>query len=387
MAYLFLSPGQSKPKSEVKTSTPTPEATPHIRLSLFASGLTNITGIYSTGQSDDRRLFVLDRSGLVRIVDKDGQVVAQPFLDISAKVLSAPSAESEMGLLGLAFAPDYAKTGKFYVNYIDKSQSTRIEQYTVTKDANIADASSGQAVLTFNQKPYSNHKAGDMAFGKDGYLYIATGDGGSAGDPDNHAQDLKSMLGKILRLDVSQLPYKIPPTNPFVGQADKNPEIWDYGLRNPWRISFDRSTHELYIADVGQGKLEEVNVEMTGKGGHNYGWRCYEADAEYTPAGCPAKNTVTFPAFRYDHSGGNCSITGGYVYRGSLYPALAGKYFYGDYCSGRLWYAYKQGDSWQQAQVVKAPYRFTTFGQDSRGELYVADFSSGSLYTIIDSKS
>lgn len=367
------------------SSKPTSKTLPALRpaklqLALLANGLPNPTGIVPSSQANDNRLFILDQSGYIRIINPDGSVVPAPFLDINDKVLAG----GEMGLLGLAFSPHYEQDGNLFVDYIDKNQNTIIQQYHVSKDANKADVSSAKTLLTLKQ-PYQNHNGGDLLFGSDGYLYVTLGDGGSGGDPQNRAQDLSVLFGKILRLDVSQIPYKIPSTNPFVNQASRAPEIWDYGLRNPWRISFDRKTHELYIADVGQGIIEEINVESPGKGGNNYGWRCFEGAKDFNLDSCKPRDQYIFPVLEYDHSGGRCSITGGYVYRGQKYPALAGKYFYGDYCSGDLFSAEKQNGKWQSTPVTKSPYKISTFGQDSQGELYMADFATGSIYRIQDS--
>lgn len=378
--YWVLSRDTSIPKTN---NPPTPVisfATPNVRLALYATGLPNPTGIASTKQAKDYRLFVLDRDGVIRIVNRGDGVATKPFLDITSKVLS----DGEMGLLGLAFSPNYSQDGNFFINYIDKAQNTVIARYRVSADANIADADSSQTVLTLKQ-PYPNHNGGDLVFGSDGYLYASLGDGGSAGDPQARSQNLNSLFGKILRLDVSSLPYKIPSTNAFVNQAGKAPEIWDYGLRNPWRISFDRKTHDLYIADVGQGKVEEIDVEPAGnKGGNNYGWRCFEGNLDYNLSDCKSREQYVFPVVEYDHNDGRCSITGGYAYRGQKYPALDGKYLYGDYCNGELYWAEKKDTKWQPTLAAKTPYKFSTFGEDSQGEVYVADFGTGSLYQIQD---
>lgn len=383
VVYMLLT-RESQPAKVTTTQPPsTRRATPAVQLALMATGLPNPTGIVATNQSSDRRLFVLDRSGIIRIVTKDGKVLDTPFLDLSGQVLAG----GEMGLLGLAFAPDYAQSGYFFINYIDKGQNTVIARYQVLKaDANRADPASSQTVLALKQ-PYTNHNGGDLAFGPDGYLYAALGDGGSAGDPENRGQNSASLLGKLLRLDVAQLPYKVPPSNPFATQAGRAGEIWAWGLRNPWRFSFDRQTHDLYIADVGQGAFEELNFEPAGsKGGYNYGWRCYEANAAFKPDGCQAKDQFVFPVVAYDHSDGRCSVTGGYVYRGQKYPALTGKYFYGDYCNGDLYWTEKPSGNgeWPEHLALKTPYNLAVFGQDSHGELYVADFKAGALYKIVE---
>jgi glucose/arabinose dehydrogenase len=299
-------------------------------------------------------------------------------LDIRNHVMAG----GELGLLGLAFSPDYGKDGYVFVHYNDKNQNTVIARYSSNADK--ADPASEQKILTLKQ-PYSNHNGGALLFGRDGYLYAALGDGGNSGDPQNQGQNLGTLLGKILRLDVSQIPYKIPASNPFVNQSGKRAEIWNYGLRNPWRISFDRQTGELYIADVGQGDYEEVNVEARGKGGNNYGWRCYEGLHDFNLSGCGPKEEYTFPHLEYNHSEGRCSITGGYVYRGQKYPALTGKYFYGDFCSGQVYFAEKKGDKLERTLATKTSYQISTFGEDSRGELYMADYATGNIYRVVDS--
>ena len=374
----------TKPEAIQEPVLPPPKAQkplnpPKVELVKFASGLTDSTAIVS--HPGDKRLFVLGRSGIIRIVNLDGSLASTPFLDISSKVL----ASAEMGLLGMAFSPNYSKDKFFFINYIDKQQNTVIARYQ-SSSADAADPASEQIVLTLKQ-PYTNHNGGALAFGPDGAFYAALGDGGSGGDPQDRAQNLNSLFGKILRLDVGQLPYKIPDNNPFVNQAGKRGEIWDYGLRNPWRISFDRNkSGDLFIADVGQGDIEEIDWELIGNGGGiNYGWRCFEGSKDFNTSGCLSRDNYAFPILEYDHSEGRCSVTGGYVYRGKKYPALDGRYLYGDFCSGQLYMAQKQTDKWQTELVTKTTYRISTFGEDADGELYLADFATGDIYQIQDS--
>ena len=351
---------------------------PKVELVKFASGLTDPTAIVS--HPGDLRLFVLDRSGVIRVINPDGTVTASPFLDIRAKVLGS----AEMGLLGMAFSPNYSKDKFFFINYVDKQQNTVIARYHASS-ADLADPASEQVVLTLKQ-PYTNHNGGALAFSPDGYLYAALGDGGSGGDPENRAQDVKSLFGKILRLDVSQLPYKIPTDNPFTSNPEARGEIWTYGLRNPWRISFDRQTGDMYIADVGQGDIEEINFEPVGSnGGIDYGWRCFEGSKDFNLNDCGPRDKYIFPILEYDHAEGRCSVTGGYVYRGEKYPALDGRYFYGDFCGGQLYMAQKQADKWETALITKSTYKISTFGEDADGELYLADFATGDIYQIQDS--
>lgn len=352
-----------------------------ITLSPFADGFILPTTIVATYTKDDSRLFISEQSGIIRIVDKNGQTASQSFLDINQKVLN----NGEMGLLGLVFSPNYTTNGFFYINYVNKNQETIIARYKVSSNPNVADLNSEKIILKI-QQPYTNHNGGDLKFGPDGYLYIALGDGGSGGDPQNRAQNKDSLLGKILRIDVNKGdPYSIPPTNPFINKPETQSEIWAYGLRNPWRISFDKISGDLYIADVGQNSIEEVNLQKSNsKGGENYGWRCYEGNFPYNSEGCQEKSNYITPIFEYDHQEGRCSITGGFVYRGNTYPTFEGKYFYGDFCSGQLYYAENVANKWRQTLAAKTTYSISTFGQDTQNELYVADYRGGGIYKIID---
>jgi glucose/arabinose dehydrogenase len=352
-----------------------------VQPSLVTEGLSSPTSIAATPDSADKRLFVVEQAGTIRVIDESKQLNAEPFLDLSAKVLSG----GEMGLLGLVFHPLFAQNGYFYVNYIDKDQQTVIARYTVSGGSGTANIASETILFTLKQ-PYKNHNGGALAFGPDGYLYIALGDGGSAGDPDNRAQNKDTYFGKIVRVDVTKGdPYVVPPNNPFINDSGSKPEIWAYGLRNPWRISFDKETGDLYIADVGQGQLEEINLQKaSSSGGENYGWRCYEGNQPYVTDGCKDKSAYTFPILEYNHEEERCSVTGGYVYRGSQYPGLTGKYFYGDYCNGQLFYAENKNDRWSNVLAAQTSYSISTFGQGSDGELYFADFDTGSIYHIQD---
>lgn len=370
------------PKAKVATHQ-TPANTlniPTVSPRLVATGLASPTVITSDGNPSDDRLFVAEQAGLIRVILPEGHIDATPFLDISSKVQNS----GEMGLLGLAFHPHYQQNGFLYVNYIDKAQNTVIARYHASPGRAV-DPSSEKILFTLKQ-PYVNHNGGALVFGPDGYLYAALGDGGNSGDPENRAQDKTSYFGKLLRLDIDKgEPYAIPKTNPFVGQAGVKPEIWAYGLRNPWRIGFDSKTGDLYIADVGQGKIEEVDVQKaTSKGGENYGWRCYEGSEPYRTGGCGEPSTYTFPIIEYDHTENRCSVTGGYVYRGTKNPGLVGKYFYGDLCGGQLYYASQQDGKWKVTAAAKTPYMISTFGEDSHHELYLADYKTGSIYQLLD---
>lgn len=360
-----------------------------ILLSLAASSQTIALSSFATGFSspvdiehpaNDSRLFVVQRLGVIKILNANGAVNATPFLTIPSSSLQ--TGYVEQGLLGLAFHPDYATNGYFYVDYTNPSGTTTIARYHVSADPNIADAASGTVLLTIAQ-PYQNHNGGTIKFGSDGYLYIGMGDGGSAGDPGNRAQNTNENLGKMLRIDVdSASPYGIPPTNPYVGIAG-NDEIWAIGLRNPWKYSFDRLTGDLWIADVGQDQTEEINHVSSTTPGLNFGWKCYEANAVYTSGCVVPTTTYTFPVATYAHSAGACSITGGYVYTGSTYTNFLNHYFFADYCASKIGYL----DTTTNTYVWTAAFSgasFTTFGEDMNGELYISG-SNGIVYKIYDS--
>lgn len=339
-----------------------------------ATGFTQPTDIVST--PGDERLYVVEQTGKIKRVAPE-QSDTQGFLDISSKVTN----DGEMGLLGLAFHPNYAENGYIFINYIDKNQDTVVARYHVANDA--VELASEKVVLQVEQ-PFTNHKGGDLAFGQDGYLYIALGDGGQAGDPQNNAQNKNSLLGKILRIDVDpEQAYTVPASNPFVGEENIRPEIWAYGLRNPWKFSFDSQTHDLYIADVGQGEIEEIDFQLaTSKGGENYGWRCYEGTQEHNLENCAGVNNAVPPIIEYNHEEGRCSVTGGYVYRGEDYPNLQGKYFYGDFCGSQLYYGEKDGDVWKQTLALQTEFAISTFGVDRENELYFANYDAGDIYRI-----
>lgn len=334
------------------------------------SGLERPTTITHAGDGSGR-LFVLEQAGRVRIF-ANGQLLAAPFLDISAQVGCC----GERGLLGIAFHPQYASNGLFYLNYSNNSGATVISRWQVSADVNSALPGSESVLLTIAQ-PFSNHNGGQLAFGPDGYLYIGLGDGGGGGDPQNNAQDRQALLGKMLRLDVdSGSPYSIPASNPFAADDFTRDEIWALGLRNPYRYSFDRLTGELYIADVGQDAIEEVNRQTASStGGENYGWRLMEGDNCFNPASNCNDGSLTLPAFQYSHGQGRCSITGGYVYRGSALSGLQGNYIYGDFCSGEIFMASQSGSSWSQEILQDTNLQISSFGEDEAGELYVASIS------------
>ena len=350
------------------------------KLQLIVSGLSS--PLYLTAPSGDlSRLFVVEQTGGIRII-KDGALLPTPFLDISTKI----TAGGEQGLLGLAFDPDYASTGRFVVHYTDTNGDTHLSQFTVSSDPDVADPASEQIILTADQ-PYNNHNGGQVLFGPDGMLYLGLGDGGSEGDPQGRGQDLSDLLGSILRLDVrSTSPYSVPPDNPFVGQAGVQPEVWSYGLRNPWRFSFDRATGDLYIGDVGQDSFEEVDVAPAAAGsgkGLNFGWNIMEGTHCYNASTCN-QSGLTLPVLEYPHSEG-CSVTGGYVYRGSVIPALQGLYFFGDYCQGTVRsFRYQGGSATELTDwpTLRPGGSITSFGEDAAGELYVV-IQSGSVFKIV----
>ena len=338
--------------------------------------------VFLTAPRGDVRLFVVEQGGTIRIVE-GGALRGAAFLDISGRVQSG----GERGLLGLAFAPDYADSGQFYVNYTDVNGDTIIARYRVGEDPGIADPGSAEILLTIRQ-PFGNHNGGTLTFGPDELLYIGMGDGGGAGDPGNRAQNDAILLGKMLRIDVSGGPgsgYAIPPSNPFAGQALPLPEIWAKGLRNPYRFSFDRVMGDLYIGDVGQSEREEISVESVGSaGGRNFGWRLMEGSACFNPASGCNDGSLTLPVHDYGHGGGRCSVTGGYVYRGSI-ASIFGHYFFADFCSGEVisfvWDGAGGITNLTDRTAALAPaggfQSITGFGEDGFGELYIVQFGSG----------
>ncbi len=349
---------------------------------IVASGFANPIQVSHAGDGS-QRLFVVEQNGQIRII-QNGATLPTPFLNISDKVVCC----GEQGLLGLAFHPDYANNGYFYLNYIRAGGATVIARYSVSADPNLSAAASESILLTINQ-PYSNHNGGQLLFSPvDGYLYIGMGDGGSAGDPLNNGQNINTLLGAMLRLDVdSAWPYAVPPDNPFVGSAGLD-EVWAYGLRNPWRFSFDRQNGDLYIGDVGQNEWEEIDYQLAGTpGGFNYGWRCKEGTHDYNFTGDCLIATLTDPIAEYSHSSGR-SVTGGFVYRGQDFPNLVGRYFYADYVTGNLWSLYKTGsnpDTWATPELeLSTGLLISAFGEDENGELYIVDRGGGTIRRLVD---
>lgn len=358
--------------------TPPPAAT-GARLREVAIGLESPLFLTSP-PGDLNRQFIVEKTGRIRIL-RDEALVPTPFLDISGKVSNG----SEQGLLGLAFHPQYAGNGLFVVNYTNTSGDTRVSLFRVSADPDRADAGSEQVILAVDQ-PFSNHNGGMVAFGPDGKLYLGLGDGGSGGDPQHNGQSRNTLLGKILRIEVSATgQVSVPSDNPFVGQSGIRPEIWSFGLRNPWRFSFDRSTGDLYIGDVGQNAREEIDVATDvaqfGRG-RNYGWNIMEGSACFSGGSCD-RNGLTLPVLEYGHSEG-CSVTGGYVYRGTALGAFAGHYFYADYCEGwvRSFRLSGTGVTEQQDWPSLRPGgQILSFGEDARGELYILS-GSGRVFRI-----
>lgn len=365
----------------VLLTTPVLFAQPRIELRQVVGGLNRPVALTHAG---DSRLFIVEQEGQIFIYNGTS-VIGPAFLDIRPLV----SCCGEQGLLGLAFHPRYRENGFFYVNYTDGRGDTVIARYSVSaNNPDRADPNSRVVLLEVDQ-PFANHNGGDLSFGPDGYLYIPLGDGGAGGDPDERAQDLRELLGKILRIDVdTRTPpreYGIPPSNPFVSNPNARPEIWAYGLRNPWRAKFDRVTGDLWIGDVGQNILEEINFQpASSRGGENYGWDRMEGTRCFEPSSGCNDGSLVLPVLEYPHGAGDCSVTGGYRYRGGQYPAMQGIYFYGDFCTGNLWGATQRADGRFVAQLIAdTPINISSFGEDMNGELYVVGLG-GTIHQIVD---
>ncbi len=351
-------------------SVTTPTGTVQVKLERIVSGLSNPVYVTHAGDGSGR-LFVVEQAGIIRIIQK-GALLATPFLDIRDRVESG----GEKGLLSVAFHPKYKTNQRFFVNYTTRrglQLKTVIAEYKVSAaDANVADPTSERVLLEIAQPL--------VKFGPDGFLYIGMGDGGSAGDPFGNGQNLNTLLGDLLRIDVDRgTPYAIPPDNPFVGRADAKGEIWAYGLRNPWRFSFDRCNGRLFLADVGQNRWEEV--DLIEKGG-NYGWNIMEGAHCFRPPTNCNTTGLKLPIAEYANPTLGCSITGGYVYRGKQHAGLMGRYFFGDFCSGRLWALTESASgSWTMTELLQTGLSISSFGEDEEGELYVIDYS-GSIYRL-----
>ena len=353
-----------------------------ISLELVADGFSRPVAVRHAADGSGR-LFLVEQDGRIVVVE-NGTVRAESFLDIVPQV---ESGGNEQGLLGIAFHPSFEDNGFFYVNYTHDPPGsgpdvTRVSRFAVSAgDSNLADTGSEVVILQFDQD-FSNHNGGDIHFGPDGNLYIATGDGGSGRDPNARAQDLESLLGKLLRIDVDgEAPYAVPSDNPFVDLDTARPEIWAYGLRNPWRFSFDRATGDLFIGDVGQNAIEEIDFQpASSAGGENYGWSCMEGNDSPNFNSCDG-NPLTNPILVYDHGLG-CSVTGGYRYGGRI-TSLRGLYVFGDFCTGRIWFATATEGEWSTEEWADTDISISSFGEDEHGELYVTDLSRGELHRFV----
>jgi glucose/arabinose dehydrogenase len=362
-------------------------AQPTLGFNLIAQGLTSPVDIKNAGDSSNR-LFIVEQSGTIRIY-KNGSLLTKPFLDVSSLVRYR---EGEQGLLSLAFHPNYKNNGYFFIYYTATNENVTLARYRVSAtNPDVANPSSGVILFSY-PKPggFGNHNGGNISFGRDGDLYISIGDGGSEGDPFNNAQNGQSYFGKMLRIAVnthkSPPYYTIPPNNPFVNNPNVLDEIWHLGLRNPWRWSFDRGTGDMWIGDVGQDSLEEIDYRRsTNSGGNNFGWRCYEANKIYDPDSCQAKKNYTFPIFQYHHdisTGGECVI-GGYVYRGTSFPSLQGYYVCADYISANAWKIKSNGTGgWNVFLQQNVPSSIVSFGEDESGELYTST-RTGNVYHVV----
>jgi hypothetical protein len=377
---LILAAAASGCGSQFESETPRlPEGPEPVGLEEVVTGLA--FPLYLTAPAGDSRLFIVEKGGTIRIVE-NGALLPTPFLDLSGQV----SGGGEQGLLGLAFDPQYAANGRFVVHYTDLAGDTRVSAFRVSPDPDVADAGSEVLILAADQ-PFPNHNGGQVLFGPDGYLYIMLGDGGSAGDPGHRGQSLADLLGSILRIEpLAEGGYAVPAENPFVGAAGARPEIWSYGLRNPWRADFDPATGDLYVADVGQGRWEEVSVAPAADGagrGSNFGWRIMEGPECFGDSSCD-QSGLLLPAVFYDHGEG-CSVTGGFVYRGSASPALQGHYFYSDFCGGWVRSFRLEGgeavDEYEWSALAPGG-NVSSFGRDAAGELYVLT-SGGGVYRIV----
>jgi len=352
---------------------------------VVGTGISSPIGAYFA-PGNDSIMYIIQQTGRIKTANVNtGVVSGTDFLNVTSKLTSSGN---EQGLLGMAFHPDYANNGYFFVNYTKTAGGATVVARYKRNASNpfVADIASEDIVIQIAQ-PFSNHNGGQIQFGRDGYLYIGMGDGGSANDPQGNGQNGQALLAKMLRLDIDvDSGYAIPTSNPFVNDASKRDEIWSLGLRNPWRFSFDMKTADMWIADVGQNVWEEIDFEPANTGGLNYGWRCYEGNVAFNTNGCAAASDYTSPVFVYSHSGGNCSVTGGFVYRGGTYGELYGKYIFTDYCSGKFWTMEPDGlGGFTTNAVTTTPlltFQITSFGQDGKGEIYVVSREGNKIYKI-----
>jgi glucose/arabinose dehydrogenase len=357
---------------------------PRIALKVELTGLRQ--PLYVTHASDGSgAMYVVEKAGAIRVA-RDGAIQPEPFLDITARV---GSSGSEQGLLGLALHPDFAHNGYLFVDYTDVNGNTVIERYAAPGNRRVADPNSARTILTVDQ-PFPNHNGGQLAFGPDGMLWVGLGDGGSGGDPNGYAQNLSHLLGKILRIDVDhESPYAIPADNPFATDRQGRGEIWGYGLRNPWRFSFDRKTGDLYVGDVGQNAWEEVDFVPAGtRGPLNFGWNRMEGTHCFPATSDCDRRGLVLPIAEHQTGPDGCAVTGGYVYRGTRFPTLAGTYLYSDYCSGTIWALRRAADGhWVKETALAGSQTgaagFSSFGEDEAGELYVTGLGDGIVYHIV----
>lgn len=349
-------------------------------LETFATGYTQPIGLENAG---DHRLFVVEQKGIIQLIDTAGKKSTTPFLDITDRVLDRGN---EQGLLGLAFHPNYKENGLFLVNYTKNGGTTVIALFETSDNPDIADVNSEKIVLEINQ-PYANHNGGGIVFGADGCLYIGMGDGGWAGDPERAGQDKQALLGKMLRIEIKEDgSYGVPTDNPFVGDASYLPEIWAMGVRNPWRFSFDPFNGDLWIADVGQDKWEEIDFQSGNSlGGENYGWRCREGANNYLPGDCPSSVVLTDPVYEYANNNSmGCSVTGGYVYRGSHNASVFGAYLFTDFCTGNIWRTDEKDGSFNTELIGKyKSNNYSSFGRDAAGELYLCERQTGNIVKLV----
>lgn len=368
-------PEPSEPESEDPSPQTFRPRSVTLDLEPVAEGLDAPLGVTHAGDGSGR-LFVVEQTGAIRIL-ADGRVLDEPFLDVGESIVAG----GEQGLLGLAFHPGYRRNGRSFINYTDVNGDTVVAEVQTSNDPDVADAGSVTPLLQIDQ-PFANHNGGQLAFGPDGYLYIATGDGGSAGDPEGNGQNTEALLGKLLRVDVDSGDLDgIPDDNPFASGGGA-PEVWAYGLRNPWRFSFDTETDELWIADVGQGDFEEINKSRPDRAGLNYGWNVLEGAECFEAEECDRSDKVP-PITGYTHDAG-CSVTGGYVYRGTEAPALTGGYIFGDYCSGAIWGIDARGRSFTEpVELMQSGLSISSFGLDEDGELYLTDLNGGRVLQVV----
>ena len=348
-----------------------------VRLVPVATGLERPLFVSHAGDGSGR-LFVVEQGGRIRVV-RDGKLLERPFLDVTRRL---DNSSGERGLLGLAFAPDYRTSGFFFLVRTAPGPAVVVERYRVSADPDRADPASVQVVLSMDD-PASNHNGGMVAFGPDGYLWLGTGDGGRAADPWDNARDPRSLLGKLLRIDVRERLYGIPPDNPFAGGGRGRPEVWALGLRNPWRFSFDRATGELWIGDVGQGAWEEIDVvDPRRGGGMHFGWKTMEGRHCFDPPrGCDPAG-LELPVHEYGHELG-CSVTGGYVYRGRRIAGLAGAYLFADFCRGTVWSLVREPEGRARvATLLETRAMVSSFGEDEAGELYLCDHRDGAVLAL-----